>query len=431
MQTIYQKMETTELDAAIEALKAEVAEVKAKGLALDMARGKPSPSQVDISRPMLDILNADADLHDGNVDCSNYGCFEGIPSARKLAGEFLGCPADQTLVLGSSSLLIEHDIAGMFWRCGSCGSEPWEAYEAAHDGKKVKFLCPVPGYDRHFGITADLGIENVPVAMTGSGPDMDEVERLIATDDSIKGIWCVPKYSNPTGVVYSDEVIRRFAALKPAAPDFKIMWDNAYCVHHLTAEKIEILDIFEEAAKHGNEDMIFEFASTSKITYPGAGVACMCASVKNMKWAKNLLKVQAIGPDKINQARHVKFFGNAAGVAAHMEKHAAILAPKFEIVLQMLEENLGGTGAASWLPAKGGYFISFDAMPGCASRIFELCKQAGVVITDAGATYPYGKDPLDSNLRIAPSFPPVDELKAAMEVFCVCAKLAAVEKMLG
>ena len=225
MQTIYQKMETTELDAAIEALKAEVAEVKAKGLALDMARGKPSPSQVDISRPMLDILNADADLHDDNVDCSNYGCFEGIPSARKLAGEFLGCPAEQTLVLGSSSLLIEHDIAGMFWRCGSCGSEPWDAYEAAHDGKKVKFLCPVPGYDRHFGITADLGIENVPVAMTDNGPDMDEIERLVAADDSIKGIWCVPKYSNPTGITFSEDTVRRLVEMPTAAPDFRIFWD--------------------------------------------------------------------------------------------------------------------------------------------------------------------------------------------------------------
>ena len=243
MQTIYQKMETTELDAAIEALKAEVAEVKAKGLALDMARGKPSPSQVDISRPMLDILNADADLHDGNVDCSNYGCFEGIPSARKLAGEFLGCPAEQTLVLGSSSLLIEHDIAGMFWRCGSCGSELWEAYEAAHDGKKVKFLCPVPGYDRHFGITADLGIENVPVAMTDNGPDMDEVERLVAADDSIKGIWCVPKYSNPEGIIYSKDTIVRMASMKPAAPDFTIMWDNAYCIHEFDGDYVEFPDI--------------------------------------------------------------------------------------------------------------------------------------------------------------------------------------------
>ena len=260
MQTIYQKMETTELDAAIEALKAEVAEVKAKGLALDMARGKPSPSQVDISRPMLDILNAEADLHDGNVDCSNYGCFEGIPSARKLAGEFLGCPAEQTLVLGSSSLLIEHDIAGMFWRCGSCGSEPWDAYEVAHDGKKVKFLCPVPGYDRHFGITADLGIENVPVAMTDNGPDMDEIERLVAADDSIKGIWCVPKYSNPTGITFSEDTVRRLVEMPTAAPDFRIFWDNAYCVHDLYDETDELANIFDLARAAGTEDRVVAFA---------------------------------------------------------------------------------------------------------------------------------------------------------------------------
>ena len=300
MQTIYQKMETTELDAAIEALKAEVAEVKAKGLALDMARGKPSPSQVDISRPMLDILNADADLHDGNVDCSNYGCFEGIPSARKLAGEFLGCPAEQTLVLGSSSLLIEHDIAGMFWRCGSCGNEPWEAYEAAHDGKKVKFLCPVPGYDRHFGITADLGIENVPVAMTDNGPDMDEVERLVAADDSIKGIWCVPKYSNPTGITFSEDTVRRLVEMPTAAPDFRIFWDNAYCVHDLYDETDELANIFDLARAAGTEDRVVAFASTSKITFPGAGIGFIGASPAVIAEFSKRLKAGLISADKLN-----------------------------------------------------------------------------------------------------------------------------------
>lgn len=319
MQTIYQKMETTELDAAIEALKAEVAEVKAKGLALDMARGKPSPSQVDISRPMLDILNADADLHDGNVDCSNYGCFEGIPSARKLAGEFLGCPAEQTLVLGSSSLLIEHDIAGMFWRCGSCGSEPWEAYEAAHDGKKVKFLCPVPGYDRHFGITADLGIENVPVAMTDNGPDMDEVERLVAADDSIKGIWCVPKYSNPTGITFSEDTVRRLVEMPTAAPDFRIFWDNAYCVHDLYDETDELANIFDLARAAGTEDRVVAFASTSKITFPGAGIGFIGASPAVIAEFSKRLKAGLISADKLNQLRHVRFLPTIEAVKEHMK----------------------------------------------------------------------------------------------------------------
>ena len=319
MQTIYQKMETTELDAAIEALKTEVAEVKAKGLALDMARGKPSPSQVDISRPMLDILNADADLHDGNVDCSNYGCFEGIPSARKLAGEFLGCPAEQTLVLGSSSLLIEHDIAGMFWRCGSCGSEPWDAYEAAHDGKKVKFLCPVPGYDRHFGITADLGIENVPVAMTDNGPDMDEIERLVAADDSIKGIWCVPKYSNPTGITFSEDTVRRLVEMPTAAPDFRIFWDNAYCVHDLYDETDELANIFDLARAAGTEDRVVAFASTSKITFPGAGIGFIGASPAVIAEFSKRLKAGLISADKLNQLRHVRAFPPSRAVKGHVK----------------------------------------------------------------------------------------------------------------
>ena len=429
MQTIYQKMETTELDAAIEALKAEVAQVKAKGLALDMARGKPSPSQVDISRPMLDILNADADLHDGNVDCSNYGCFEGIPSARKLAGEFLGCPAEQTLVLGSSSLLIEHDIAGMFWRCGSCGSEPWEAYEAAHDGKKVKFLCPVPGYDRHFGITADLGIENVPVAMTDNGPDMDEVECLVAADDSIKGIWCVPKYSNPEGIIYSKDTIVRMASMKPAAPDFTIMWDNAYCIHEFDGDYVEFPDILHQCKKYGNYDMVYEFASTSKITFPGDGVACMATSEANLEDFEKWIGIQTISYDKVNQQRHVLYLQNHAHTLKLMKKHAAFMAPKFEAVLSTLDREIAPLEIASWSHPKGGYFISFDAMPGTAKRTLALCKEAGVSMTAAGATFPYGIDPNDSNIRIAPSFPPVEDVEKAITVFCTCVRMAALEKL--
>lgn len=429
MQTIYQKMETTELDAAIEALKAEVAEVKAKGLALDMARGKPSPSQVDISRPMLDILNADADLHDGNVDCSNYGCFEGIPSARKLAGEFLGCPAEQTLVLGSSSLLIEHDIAGMFWRCGSCGSEPWEAYEAAHDGKKVKFLCPVPGYDRHFGITADLGIENVPVAMTDNGPDMDEIERLVAADDSIKGIWCVPKYSNPEGIIYSKDTIVRMASMKPAAPDFTIMWDNAYCIHEFDGDYVEFPDILHQCKKYGNYDMVYEFASTSKITFPGDGVACMATSEANLEDFEKWIGIQTISYDKVNQQRHVLYLQNRAHTLKLMKKHAAFMKPKFEAVLSTLDREIAPLEIASWSHPKGGYFVSFDAMPGTAKRTLALCKEAGVAMTAAGATFPYGIDPNDSNIRIAPSFPPVEDVEKAIAVFCTCVKMSALEKL--
>ena len=429
MQTIYQKMETTELDAAIEALKAEVAEVKAKGLALDMARGKPSPSQVDISRPMLDILNADADLHDGNVDCSNYGCFEGIPSARKLAGEFLGCPAEQTLVLGSSSLLIEHDIAGMFWRCGSCGSDPWDAYEAAHDGKKVKFLCPVPGYDRHFGITADLGIENVPVAMTDNGPDMDEIERLVAADDSIKGIWCVPKYSNPEGIIYSKDTIVRMASMKPAAPDFTIMWDNAYCIHEFDGDYVEFPDILHQCKKYGNYDMVYEFASTSKITFPGDGVACMATSEANLEDFEKWIGIQTISYDKVNQQRHVLYLQNRAHTLKLMKKHAAFMKPKFEAVLSTLDREIAPLEIASWSHPKGGYFVSFDAMPGTAKRTLALCKEAGVAMTAAGATFPYGIDPNDSNIRIAPSFPPVEDVEKAIAVFCTCVKMSALEKL--
>ena len=379
MQTIYQKMETTELDAAIEALKAEVAEVKAKGLALDMARGKPSPSQVDISRPMLDILNADADLHDGNVDCSNYGCFEGIPSARKLAGGFLGCPAEQTLVLGSSSLLIEHDIAGMFWRCGSCGSEPWEAYEAAHDGKKVKFLCPVPGYDRHFGITADLGIENVPVAMTDNGPDMDEIERLVAADDSIKGIWCVPKYSNPTGITFSEDTVRRLVEMPTAAPDFRIFWDNAYCVHDLYDETDELANIFDLARAAGTEDRVVALASTSKITFPGAGIGFIGASPAVIAEFSKRLKAGLISADKLNQLRHVRFLPTIEAVKEHMKKHAEFLRPRFEAVERKLTEGLGDTGCATWTHPRGGYFVSFDGPEGSAQKVAALCADLGVM----------------------------------------------------
>ena len=415
-----------ELLALKEELTARYEECCAKNLKLDMSRGKPGADQLNLSEGILTALSKNEDAIFEGTDLRNYGGLDGIPACKALFAEVLGLKPENILIGGNASLTMMYNNIMRLWVFGDCnGNTPWSKLD------KVKFLCPVPGYDRHFAICQQLGIEMINIPMHDDGPDMDMIEKLVSEDASIKGIWCVPKYSNPTGAVYSDEVVRRFAALKPAAADFKIMWDNAYCVHHLTDDKIQIPNIYELAKEYGNEDMIFQFASTSKITYPGAGVACLSASVKNIAWVKNILKVQAIGPDKLNQARHVVFFKNAAGTAAHMEKHRAILAPKFQMVLDMLEKNLGGTGAGSWLSPKGGYFISFDSFPGCASRIYELCKNAGVVITDAGATYPYGKDPEDKNLRIAPSYPPVEELKAAMEVFCVCAHLAAVEKLLG
>ena len=427
MQTIYQQMTDSELGAAIEALEAEVAEVRAKGLALDMARGKPSPAQVDISRPLLSILGEDSDLFDGSVDCSNYGCFEGIPSARKLAGEFLGCPADQTLVLGSSSLLIEHDIAGMFWRCGTCGNAPWSEYAAAHAGEPVKFLCPAPGYDRHFGITDDLGIKNVAVPMTPEGPDMDEVERLVAEDDSVKGIWCVPKYSNPTGITFSDDVVRRLAQMKTAAPDFRIFWDNAYCVHDLYDEGDELANIFELARAAGNEDRVVAFASTSKITFPGAGIGFVGASPAVIAEFATRLKAGLISADKLNQLRHVRFMPTLADVNAHMKRHAEFLRPRFEAVERKLTEGLGNTGCATWTHPRGGYFVSFDGPAGSAKRVGALCAELGVKLTPAGATFPYGDDPADTNIRIAPSYPAVEELEAALDVLVLSVKYVAAE----
>lgn len=427
MQNVYQKMSDSELDAALAALSHEVDEVRAKGLALDMARGKPSPAQVDISRPMLDILNSASDLHDGNVDSSNYGCFEGIPSARKLAGEFLGCPADQTLVLGSSSLLIEHDIAGVFWRCGTCGNAPWSEYAAAHDGTPVKFLCPAPGYDRHFGITADLGIENVAVAMTETGPDMDEVERLVAADDSIKGIWLVPKYSNPTGVTFSDETVRRLAEMKTAAPDFRIFWDNAYCVHDLYDETDELANIFDLARAVDNEDRVVAFASTSKITFPGAGIGFVGASPAVIAEFAARLKAGLISADKMNQLRHVRFMPTLDAVKEHMKKHAEFLRPRFEAVEQKLTEGLGDTGCATWTHPRGGYFVSFDGPAGSAKRVGALCAELGVKLTPAGATFPYGKDPNDTNIRIAPSYPTIEDLKSALDVLVLAVKYVSAQ----
>lgn len=427
MQTMYQTMNDAELAAAIDELEARVAEVKARELKLDMARGKPSPEQVAISRPMLDLLSADSDLTDGGVDCSNYGCFEGIPSARALAGEFLGVDPSQTLVLGSSSLLIEHDSVAMCWLKGTCGHAPWSEFSAAHDGARVKFLCPAPGYDRHFGITEDLGIENVPVRMTESGPDMDEVERLVAADEGIKGIWCVPKYSNPTGDTYSDETVRRLASMKTAAPDFRIFWDNAYCVHDLYDGGDELLNVFDAAREAGNEDRVIAFASTSKITFPGAGVGFVAASPVVIKEIAHHLQAGLISADKLNQLRHVRFLPDLDAVRAHMRRHAEFMRPRFECVDAKLHEGLDGTGCATWTHPRGGYFVSFDGPEGSAKRVGALCREMGVTLTPAGATWPYGEDPHDTNIRIAPSYPSVEELSSALEVLVLAVKLVSAQ----
>ena len=421
MQTIYQKMGPAELDAAISDLEAQVAEVKARGLALDMARGKPSPAQVDISRPMLDILGSDADLTDGGVDCSNYGCFEGIPSARRLAGEFLGVPTEQTIVLGASSLNIMQSVIVHYWEKGVPGCTPW------HKLEDVKWLCPAPGYDRHFGLTQDLGIENVPVRMTETGPDMDEVERLVASDPSIKGMFCVPKYSNPTGVTYSDETVRRLATMECAAPDFRIVWDNAYAVHDFGDEPEVLANVFDYARGAGNEDRILAVASTSKITFPGAGIAFFGSSPANVTEVANTLKVGLISANKLNQLQHVRFMPTLDDVRAHMRKHAEFLRPRFACVERKLEEGLGGTGCATWTHPNGGYFVSFDGPEGSAKRVGALCAEMGVKLTPAGATWPGGKDPRDTNIRIAPSYPSVEELEAALDVLVLAVKLVSAQ----
>lgn len=415
-----------ELEKEYAALAKEYEDVKGKGLKLNMARGKPGKEQLDLSLGLLDVLNSKSDFvgTDG-MDCRNYGVLEGIDECRKLFGDILGVDSKYVMVGGSSSLNMMFDtISCMMTKSIVDGCKPW--YEV----KNRKFLCPVPGYDRHFGITEYYGFEMIPVPMTENGPDMDVVEKLVESDDSIKGIWCVPKYSNPQGITYSDETVKRFAALKPAAKDFRIMWDNAYCIHDINDTPDELLNIFDECKKNGTEDMPILFCSTSKITFPGAGVAAMAASENNMKVFKERYNYEVISYDKLNMLRHVRYFKDFDGVMEHMQKHKAVLRPKFDIVLKALESNLKPVGIGEWTNPNGGYFVSIDVLSGTAKRVVQLCKEAGVVLTGAGATYPYGKDPDDKNIRIAPTFPPNDELITAMDVFCICTKLAACEKLL-
>lgn len=422
----YNDMSKEELLALKESLNKEYAEAKAKGLALDMSRGKPSAKQLDVSLGLLDTINSSSDLKtlDG-TDCRNYGVLDGIPEAKKLMADMMGTTPDHVIVYGNASLNIMYDQISRAYTHGILGNTPWCKLD------KVKFLCPVPGYDRHFAITERFGIEMINIPMSESGPDMGMVEEYVSNDASVKGIWCVPKYSNPQGYTYSEETVKRMAALKPAAEDFRIFWDNAYVIHDLYDDnKDEIADIISECEKAGNPDMVFEFASTSKVSFPGSGIAALASSANNIADIKKQLTIQTIGHDKLNQLRHVRFFKDINGLKEHMRKHAEFMRPKFEAVESVLEEELGGLGIGSWTEPKGGYFISFEALDGCAKAIVAKCKEAGVKLTGAGATFPYGKDPKDSNIRIAPSFPTPEEMKQAADLFVLCVKLVSVEKLL-
>ena len=422
----YCEMSTEALQQLLVELNKEYEAMKAKNLALDMSRGKPSAAQLSISNDMLDVLDSKSDCKTADgIDCRNYGNLEGIPQARKLMGDLMRVPAENVLVCGNASLNIMYDCVSRAMMFGIMGCTPWSKLP------KVKFLCPAPGYDRHFKITELFGIEMINIPMTEDGPDMDMVEKLVAVDSSVKGIWCVPKYSNPQGVVYSDETVRRFANLKPAAKDFRIFWDNAYLCHHIYDENIEILEILSECEKAGNPDLVYEFCSTSKVTFAGGGISAIATSLANLEWIKQSLTVQTISYDKLNQLRHVLYFENADAIRAHMRKHADFMRPKFDAVLEKLENELGDTGIASWKKPMGGYFISFETMEGCAKAVVAKCKEAGVVLTGAGATYPYGVDPKDTNIRLAPSFPTPEELSEAAELFTLCVKIVSVEKLLN
>ncbi len=420
----YNSLTKEQLSEELSVQQARYDAFKARGLKLDMSRGKPGADQLDLTNDML-YLSGSAIAADG-MDCRNYGGIDGIKEAKELFAAMMEVKPSEIIVGGNSSLNMMYDAFARAMTHGVMqGDTPWCKLP------KVKWLCPVPGYDRHFTICEHFGIEMINVPLLADGPDMDEVERLVSGDDSIKGIWCVPKYSNPTGNTYSDETVDRFARLNPAAKDFRIFWDNAYDVHHLTDEPDRLKNIVTACREAGNPDLVFMFSSTSKISFPGAGVALLASSEANINRAKKLMGAQTIGPDKLNQLRHVRFFCNVEGIHSHMKKHAAILKPKFDVVFDMLDRELSGLGVGEWSCPRGGYFVSFDTPDGCASRTVSLAKEAGVVLTPAGSTYPYLKDPRDRNIRIAPTFPPVSELKAAMELFCICVKLASLEKLLA
>lgn len=416
----YKDMTKEELLEEKQKLQKRFEEYKAMGLSLDMSRGKPSKEQLDLSMDMLKPI----DYTENGVDLRNYGMLDGIPSCKKLFADLLGVEPKNVVVGPSASLNLMYDYIAQCYTEGVLGSTPWCKLD------EVKFLCPVPGYDRHFTILEHFGIKMINVPMTLDGPDMDVIEELVK-DDSVKGMFCVPKYSNPQGITFTDAVVERIAALKPAAKDFRIVWDNAYCVHDIKERGDTLLNIYDVLPKYNNEDMVIEVCSTSKMTFPGAGVSAIVGSDANIAQIKKRLNCQTISYDKMNQLRHVKFFGDVDGLKAHMKKHAKLLKPKFDMVINHLENELGGKGIASWLDPTGGYFISLDVMPGCAKRVGELCKEAGVTLTTVGATYPYNDDPNNSNIRIAPSLPPVEELDIATQILCVSVQIACIEKLVG
>lgn len=419
----YAQYSKAERGTELAALHEQLLKAESLHLNLNMARGKPSKQQLDMVSDMLTVLSDPADCFDGGIDVRNYGELSGLPSAKKLFAEILGTKPEEIFVGGNASLNLMFDLISKAYTHGLKHSpRPWSREPV------VRFLCPSPGYDRHFKVSESFGMELICIPMTENGPDMDMVEQAVQ-DPTVKGMWCVPKYSNPDGIVYSDETIDRIAALHPAAPDFALMWDNAYCIHEIYGEFIPFRDILSLCRAQCNADMVYEFASTSKITFPGAGVACMATSEDNLKYLLSILGMQTISYDKVNQLRHVRYLKDKAHTLALMQKHAAVLAPKFTAVLDTLEAEIEPLGIAHWTRPKGGYFISFYAMPGTAKRALALCKEAGVTMTGAGATYPYGRDPQDSNIRIAPSLPPVEELKQAMQIFCLCVKIAALEKL--
>ncbi|MEG0108203.1 MAG: aminotransferase [Lachnospiraceae bacterium] len=423
----YKEMDREELLAEKSKLEAKYEDVKGKGLKLDMTRGKPAKAQLDLAMGMMDVLDGNSDLKcEEGVDCRNYGVLDGIQEAKQLLADMMEVPKENIVIFGNSSLNVMYDTVSRSMTHGVMGSTPWCKLD------KVKFLCPVPGYDRHFKITEYFGIEMINIPMTEDGPDMDMVEQLVSSDEAIKGIWCVPKYSNPQGITYSDETVQRFARLRPAAKDFRIYWDNAYTIHHLYEEQQDhLIEILMECKKEGNSDLVYKFCSTSKVTFPGSGVAAIAASTDNLVGIRKQMQIQTIGHDKLNQLRHARYFKDIHSMVEHMKKHANIMRPKFETVLNRLEKGLGDAEIGSWIKPRGGYFISFDALEGCATAIVAKAKDAGLIMTEAGATFPYGKDPKDSNIRIAPSFPTMEELEVATEIFVLSVKLVSIDQILS
>ena len=425
--TAYKDLSVEELQSLKKELEAQFAEIEAKNLKLDMSRGKPSKAQLDLSMGMMDVLSSEANLTcEEGVDCRNYGVLDGINEAKQLLSDMSEVPKESIVIFGNSSLNVMYDTISRSMTHGVMGSTPWCKLD------KVKFLCPVPGYDRHFAITEHFGIEMINIPMTPEGPNMDMVEALVNNDETVKGIWCVPKYSNPQGYTYSDQTVRRFARLKPAAKDFRIYWDNAYTIHHLHDDNQDyLIEILMACKQEGNPDMVYKFCSTSKISFPGSGIAAIAASTANLADIRKQMTIQTIGHDKVNQLRHARYFKDIHGVVEHMRKHADILRPKFEAVIDVLNKELSGLEIGSWTEPRGGYFISFDSLEGCAKAIVAKAKEAGVIMTPAGATFPYGKDPKDSNIRIAPSFPTPEELSMAANIFVLSVKLVSIDKILG